>query len=99
MPMQSGNDTDKMKKRPVDIAGKTVRENEDQKEPNQANYGFSHGAELDTEREETEKQEYTSDGLPRTQQYSFDKVGRSHERNDGPDSRRGDQKGHSDCGC
>ncbi len=45
----------------------------------QANYGFGRNAELNTAREETEKQEYMAGGLPRTQQYSFDKVGRAHE--------------------
>lgn len=41
-------------------------------EPNQANYGFGHDAELNTEAEETEDQEYLADGLPRTNKYSVD---------------------------
>lgn len=41
-------------------------------EPNQVNYGFGQDAELNTEGEQTEAQEYQADGLPRTNKYSVD---------------------------
>ena len=62
----------------------------------QKNYGFGGGAELDTAAEETEHQEYAAGGLPRTQNYTVDKVGRSH---DDAHNERGDRKGSSGCGC
>ncbi|PZQ44938.1 MAG: hypothetical protein DI551_09020 [Micavibrio aeruginosavorus] len=46
---------------------------------NQANYGFSNQARLDTRKERTEEQEYAANGLAKTQRYSYDRVGQSHD--------------------
>ena len=43
------------------------------------NYGFGQRAELNTDNEETERQEYDAHCLPKTQKYSVDKVGSRHE--------------------
>lgn len=73
---------EKVKERPWD----------ERAEDSQKNYGFGQRAELDTDAEETEEQEYVAGGLQGTQKYSVDKVGRSHDE-------RGDRQGSSDCGC
>lgn len=89
------NTSDKLKNKPSDNAGKSkdVKERpwDQRADDTQRNYGFSQGAELNTAGEETERQEYTADGLPRTQTYSVDKVGRAHDDHNGPDSKHGDR--------
>ena len=104
MPTQSTENTsDKIKNKPADTGEKAnaVKERpwDGRADDTQRNYGFSQGAELNTAGEETETQEYTADGLPRTQAYSVDKVGRAHDDHSGPDSKHSDRKGRSDCGC
>ena len=74
------NNTDKTKKQPADIAGK-IKEKpsyERTEEDVQTNYGFDHKADMDSEGEITQRQEYTADGLPKMDKYSVDKVGRRH---------------------
>lgn len=105
MAVQSNDmNTDKIKKPGPDVFGKKERVKErpsdNRTDDVNTNYGFSNGAELDTGAEETEDQEYMADGLPRTQKYSIDKVGRSHDMpaREGHDG-QSDRKGRSDCGC
>lgn len=68
------NDTDKLKDKRTDKERATDEQ--------LRNYGFGQNARLDTAREVTEEQEYAADGLPRTQKYSVDKVGRNHDELD-----------------
>ena len=80
------NNTDKTKKQPADIAGK-IKEKpsyERTEEDAQMNYGFDQKADMDAEGEVTQRQEYAKGGLPKTQQYSVDKVGRSHDYDSKP---------------
>lgn len=58
-------------------------------EPNQVNYGFGQNAELNTEAEETSRQEYSADGMQRMSGYSAHKMPvKGHEQ--------GERKGPSD---
>ncbi len=55
-------------------------------------YGMGQDAQLKPGREETEDQEYSADGLPRTDKYSFDNTARGK-------SGQSDRKNPSSCGC
>ncbi len=61
-------------------------------EPNQVNYGFGQNAELNSEAERTEPQEYQADGLPLTNKYSVDNTSEGTKE-------QSERKGRSDCGC
>lgn len=91
MQTETGNNTDKVKKKPADIAGriKDKPAYERTEEDVNQNYGFEQGADVDTHAEVTQRQEYAADGLPRTDRYSVDKVGRKNTYSDDPDADRG----------
>ena len=78
MPLKP-QDTDKLNTTPADTFDKKKDDkskNTDRDVPAkdvQTNYGFGNNAELNTASEETEKQEYDANGLPRTAKYSVDK--------------------------
>ena len=80
MPVQTTDTSnDRLKKSGPDIwnkkdPGKKESERDIDAEDIQANYGFARDAELNTAAEETERQEYMANGLPRTQQYTIDKA-------------------------
>lgn len=78
MPLKQ-QDTDKLNTPPADTFGKKDKDAKvpaDRDVPAKdinTNYGFSQGAELHTNGDETSEQEYAADGLPRTAKYSVDK--------------------------
>lgn len=85
MPMQpTDNNTDKMKRKPSDAPARIKPAQEDGKEDPQANYGFGQRATVDPDGQVTERQEYSEDGLPRTERYGVDKD-RHHKFDDLPD--------------
>lgn len=54
---------------------KTKKTKKTKSRPVKTRYGMGQGAELNTEKEKTEDQEYKSGGLPKTEQYAIDKAG------------------------
>ncbi len=81
---QTDTSNDRLNKSGPDVQNKRDRSRKENErdvdaEDIKANYGFARDAELNTEAEETEDQEYKANGLPRTMKYSVDKVGRSHD--------------------
>lgn len=77
MPLKP-QDTDKLKSAPADIFGNGSRKKSEDEPPARdirVGYGKARDAELNTAAEETERQEYAADGLPRTTKYSVDKQG------------------------
>lgn len=96
MKAQKPNTTDKTKEKPADIAGR-IKEKpsyERTEEDVQTNYGFDQKADMDTEGEVTQRQEFAADGLPKTQQYSVDKGGRRHTYDSKPDTGGTTQKNY-----
>ncbi len=102
MPVQpTDTSLDKLKKAGPDVVSPGARK-KDQKEypeddadpgienePNQVNYGFGQDAELNTESERTEAQEYQADGLPRTNKYSVDNTARDTKEHSEREGRMG----------
>lgn len=90
-----------MPTQPTDNTVQSPGKNDIENRPVKTGYGMGQDAELDTEAEETEDQEYSSDGLPQTEKYTVDKTSgkSSSDMEDKNLNEQSERKDRSGCGC